>query len=194
MGEFSKHTDTQLVALVAQGDMGAFAQVYDRYWDKLYNSAHKRLNNDAACEEIVQDIFVRYWEKRNSLNLNTGLSNYLFTAVRYSVIDFYRKSVIRQNFANSGIMDHQTDNSNEEHMMLKDLVALIESVVLALPEKCRQVYNLSRVEFKSNHEIAIQLNISEKTVEGHLTRALSSLRKMIRELSPILLLVLLKKY
>ena len=191
-GAYINHAEEDLVLLIQQGDIAAFSEIYNRYWDKLYNSASKRLSNREACEEIVQDVFTKYWEKRQSVNLASNLGAYLYTAVRYSVIDYYRKELIKDTFLKKSQMNFPVDNSNEENIHLKDLMQLITKVIAALPAKCKTVYEMSRTEHKSNKEIAALLNISEKTVEGHLTKALQYFRLIISDLSIFLILFLLK--
>jgi len=187
MGNYSKHTDEELALLLKHAGPDVFKEIYDRYWDRLLNAAYKRVKNTETCEEIVQDVFTKLWTNRTSLIFTTGLGNYLYTAVRYNVIDHYRKHAIRENFITSEQVQLKLDNSTEEYIFLNDLKKHIDMMIAKLPVKCRSVYQLSRIEFKTNKEIASELNISEKTVEGHLTKALQSLRVTITELMPILL-------
>ena len=187
MGNYSKHTDEELALLLKHAGPDVFKEIYDRYWDRLLNAAYKRVKNTETCEEIVQDVFTKLWTNRTSLLFTTGLGNYLYTAVRYNVIDHYRKHSIRENFITSEQVQLKLDNSTEEYIFLNDLKKHIDMMIAKLPVKCRSVYQLSRIEFKTNKEIASELNISEKTVEGHLTKALQSLRVTITELMPILL-------
>jgi RNA polymerase sigma-70 factor (ECF subfamily) len=170
------YTDEALMQLIRQDDVSAFKQVYNRYWNKLFDAAYNRLRQKEHCEEFIQEIFVSLWEKRTSLILTTGLSQYLFTAVKYKVIDHYRKLNTRTEYIQVAGAISMYDNSAEETVFLNDLKAHLEKVVMQLPGKCRSVYELSRIEHKSIREIAQILNISEKTVEGHLTKALRVLR------------------
>jgi RNA polymerase sigma-70 factor (ECF subfamily) len=188
MGNYSKHTDDELALLLKQAGSEVFKEIYDRFWDKLLNAANKRIKNTEVCEEIVQDVFTKLWVNRTSVVFRAGLGNYLYTAVRYNVIDHYRKYAVRRNFVISEHVHAELDNSTEEYIFLNDLKKHIEVMIAKLPAKCRSVYRLSRIEFKTNKEIASELNISEKTVEGHLTKALHSLRVSISDLIPILLI------
>ena len=174
MIDYSTYSDNELVALLRQSDVEAFNQIYDRYFMKLFDSGYKRLHNSVLCEEVVQDVFIKLWERRDSISLTTALSNYLYTAVKYKVFDLYREQLVHDKFMQAVHPDK--DNSTIELIFLNDLKAHIEVLVEGLPDKCRSVYRLSRVEHKSNKEIALLLNISEKTVEGHLTKALSKLK------------------
>ncbi|MDT3401619.1 RNA polymerase sigma-70 factor [Mucilaginibacter terrae] len=185
--------DNELAVMLRQGSNAAFEEIYRRYWDKLFNSAHKRLADFELCEEVVQDIFVKLWEKRELLSISTGLSNYLHTAVKYSVIDYYRKRLTQDAFISVQLASPLADTSTEDNVILNDLKRYLETLIGQLPDKCRSVYQLSRAEHKTNKEIAAILNISEKTVEGHLTKALQALRFGMADYLPLAVLIFLKK-
>lgn len=191
MSIYAKHTDEELILLIKQERVEAFSEIYQRYWMKLYNSAYKRIRNNAVCEEIVQEVFVKCWNKRKELP-HAMLSSYLFTAIRNGVIDFHRKSMIRADFQNKSRSKDAIDNSNEENIFMQDLLQLVHQVVGTLPPKCRRVYQLSRNEHKTNKEIADILSISEKTVEGHLTKALLVLKQNLQDLPLILIAFLIR--
>jgi RNA polymerase sigma-70 factor (ECF subfamily) len=192
MGNYSIYLDEELVSLLKQDQVGAFEAIYARYWDRLFDSAYKRLHNTAVCEEIVQDIFVKIWEKRFVVTITTGLKNYLYTAVKYAVIDYYRKEVLKNTFVSASIHKSDMDNTTEDNIFVNDLKKHLEDIINALPPKCRGVYELSRLEHKSNKEIAAILNISEKTVEGHLTKALHYIRLGVSNMLLVSIVFLLK--
>jgi RNA polymerase sigma-70 factor (ECF subfamily) len=182
-------TDTELItSLHKNEDVAAFVEIYNRYWDKLFNAAYKRIKNTESCEEIVQEVFTTFWIKHDEICINTGLSNYLYTAVRNKVIDYYRKQLVRTNFS-LNVVHKDYDNSSEQSLILKELHEQIELSINQLPEKCKSVYLLSRMDYHSNKEIASQLNISEKTVEGHLTKALKHLRVSLSDFLILLLFI-----
>ncbi|MDN3580314.1 RNA polymerase sigma-70 factor [Mucilaginibacter flavus] len=192
MGNDLKFTDDELVSALKHSSTPAFESVYNRYWEKLFNYAYKRLSNTEVCEEIVQEVFIRLWEKRESLILTSGLMNYLYTAVKYNLIDQYRKQLLKNNFAAASKHSYSADNSTEDSIFVKDLKKYLEDLIGTLPPKCRSVYELSRLEYKSNKEIAEILNISEKTVEGHLTKALQRIRLGVSDVM-FLLIIFLRK-
>ncbi|SEO06295.1 RNA polymerase sigma-70 factor, ECF subfamily [Mucilaginibacter gossypiicola] len=192
MGDKGSFTDDELVSLLKEGNSPAFESIYNRYWDRLFDYTHKRLNNTEICEEVVQEIFIKLWEKRETLVLTTGLMNYLFSAARYSLIDQYRKQLLQNTFIAASKNKPGADNSTEDNIFVKDLQRYLEDLIGSLPPKCRSVYELSRLEYKSNKEIAEILNISEKTVEGHLTKALQRLRLGMGDVLVLLIACLLK--
>jgi RNA polymerase sigma-70 factor (ECF subfamily) len=177
MTDFSKLNEEELISLLQQDKLGAFREIYTRYWKVLYAEAYQRLKSKELSEEIVQELFTAVWHKRYAINVKTTLGGYLYSSVSNLVIDYYRKELVRLKYKESlKVVYSEADTSTEDAIMLKDMMQSIESEVNQLPDKCRSVYELSRIENKTNKEIAQYLGISEKTVENHLTKALKRLR------------------
>jgi RNA polymerase sigma-70 factor (family 1) len=166
--------DDTLLALVKAGDKEAFAVIYNKYWSKLYVSAFNMLRDTQACEDIVQDILVQLWLRRESANI-ASLPAYLHTSVRYQVFTFI-KSGNAQNFRLENIEEPASADNLNDLMDEEDLRYLLNERVLALPEKCREIFLLSRNGHFTNREIAAMLHIAPKTVENQLTIALRRLR------------------
>lgn len=184
MKDFDKFSDEKLSILLFEGDAGAFEEIFNRYWLKLYGAALKRVKSREVAEEIIQDLFTLLWAKRESVQIHTSLAAYLFTSVRYMVFNHIQKEVVRDSYKDS----FQTanvfcDNSTEETVFLNELIRNIEKEVKCLPSQCRSVFELSRKENKTNREIAEVLGISEKTVEGHLTKAIKHLKVGLADIS-----------
>lgn len=189
--DYKSLSDEALVAAVHRSDMNAFEELYERYWSKLWNAAAKRISCKEQAEEIVQDFFAQLWVNRSRIVLRSNFSVYAFTAIRYQVINFIQKETVKNNYRlnqSSYLADY--DNTTEELIYLHDLSQNIEKEINRLPEKCREVFELSRNALKNNKEIASQLGISEKTVENHLTKALKRLRLSLNQLLLILILLL----
>ncbi|EHQ25012.1 RNA polymerase sigma-70 factor [Mucilaginibacter paludis] len=191
MPEFSTLSDKELASLLKRGEVGAFEAIYNRFWSKLLNAAYKRLRDEAVCQEIVQDVFIKLWEKREILTFTVGLENYLLVAVRYNVVDIYRKQVVKDKF--EIMVNHsEYDNSTSDQIFTRDLAKYLSKLVESLPGKCKNVYQLSRLEHKTHREISEILNISEKTVQGHLTKALQIIRSGMADALTLLIIFLLK--
>ena len=177
MRGYSEHSDNKLLELLRhEEDAYAFEEIYNRYWDKLYAAAYKRVKCAEAAEEIVQDLFTDIWERHHSLDIRAELPVYLFSAIRYRVINYIHKEVVKNSYANKFLMEYEYDNSTEETVIANDLNELIQQRVQLLPVKCREVFELSRNDHQSNKQIASQLGISEKTVENQISKALRRLR------------------
>jgi RNA polymerase sigma-70 factor (family 1) len=177
MTNYKQLSEEDLMDLLRQDSLGAFREIYLRNWKALYAEAYKRLKDKDQAEEIVQDLFATLWNKRSTIQVNESLAGYLYSSIGYRVIDYYRRELIRQKHRQALKVTYtEADYSTENNIMVKDLEYSINMAVGQLPDKCRSVYELSRVSHKSNKEIAEHLGISEKTVENHLTRALRKLR------------------
>jgi RNA polymerase sigma-70 factor (family 1) len=194
MTNFTKFDEEELINLMQQDSLGAFKEIYVRYWKKLYSEAYKRLNNKDTAEEVVQELFTTLWHKRHKLNISQSLGGYLYASVGYRVIDHYRKELIKLKHRQAlRVVYSEADNSTEQAIMLKDLEINLNMFVKQLPDKCRSVYELSRIDHKTNKEIAQYLGISEKTVENHLTKALKRLRLSLNNYLMLLIIILLNK-
>lgn len=182
MKNFEKFSDEKLSIMLFDGDTGAFEEIFNRYWLKLYATAYKRVKCREVAEEIIQDLFTVLWTKRETIQIHSSLAAYLFTSVRYMVFNHIQKEIVRENYKDS--FQAKTmffDNSTEETVFLNELIRNIEKEVKHLPPQCRNVFELSRKENKTNREIAEVLGISEKTVEGHLTKAIKQLKACLTD-------------
>jgi RNA polymerase sigma-70 factor (ECF subfamily) len=177
MKKFFDLTDVELIELFEQGDIVAFEEIYSRYWLKLYAAAYKRIKEREAAQEIVQDFFTSFWINRHQVKIQSSLQGYLFTSIKYLVLNYKRAEAVRNSYAEILLMvNNSADSSTEENYYYKELLERLEEEVTHLPPKCRNVFELSRNQYKSNKEIALLLGISEKTVENHLTKALRFLK------------------
>ncbi|MEC3907095.1 RNA polymerase sigma-70 factor [Tamlana sp. 2201CG12-4] len=168
--------DDEIIQRLKSGDKKALTHLYDRYWKPLFISSYNLLKDKELCEEIIQDIFIDLWKKREDLKIRISLKSYLYACVRYKVFgEFRKKSIVRVELFENLNKRFQYATP-ETKMMHKELVEQIEYAVEMLPSKCKKVYKLSRDEQLSHKEIAEQLNISTKTVENHITNALRLLR------------------
>jgi RNA polymerase sigma-70 factor (ECF subfamily) len=173
--------DAALVEALAQNDEQAFAEVYERYWQALYQQAVRKLGRTEDAEEVVQDLFVALWHKRHAINIER-LDAYLASALKYRIIDFIRARMVRQKYAATGPHLHATpDCSTEEAVAATDLEQSLADSVRQLPGKTHEVFRLSRLEYQSTAQIAARLRVSTKTVEYHLSRSLQFLRISLRD-------------
>lgn len=170
-------TDLQLLNLIQADHEAAFKELYCRYWKHLYAFAYNRVRNREVAEEIVQDFLTNFWLNRQKLNIQTSFEGYVYTSIKNLVLNYFAREARKsQMLENVSMTISGLDNSTEEVIMLHELHSVITREVSQLPVKCRSVFQLSRLENKSNKEIAQTLGISEKTVEGHLSKAIKRLR------------------
>ncbi|SDG18970.1 RNA polymerase sigma-70 factor [Mucilaginibacter sp. P25] len=175
--EIQLMTDEDLIALIRENDLGAFERIYNKYWSKLYLSAYNIIRDRQVAEDVTQEVLVNLWMKRANLKL-TSLNAYLYTSVRYQVFNVIRSGKVRADLFNR-LEELFSNNGGEELLSEKEINRLLEQGVAELPEKCRQIFIMSRKEHLSTKEIAERLGIAPKTVENQLTVALNRLRKTL---------------
>jgi RNA polymerase sigma-70 factor (ECF subfamily) len=173
--------DVALVQALAQDDELAFAEIYERYYAPLHAQARRKLPSAHDAEELVQDLFVALWHKRHTAVIQQ-LNAYLFTALKYRVIDCVRARLVRKNYAATFPQNlAKPDRGTEETVAAADLSAALAASVGSLPGHAQEVFRLSRMEHRSVPEIAAHLHVSAKTVEYHLSRSLKLLRLHLRD-------------
>ncbi|HEX9512273.1 MAG TPA: sigma-70 family RNA polymerase sigma factor [Puia sp.] len=171
------YSDQELFSLLRQSDEGAFTELYNRYWEKLLFIAGIKLRDLAIAEELVQDIFFDLWQRRYELEISGEPSHYLAVCMKHKVINAQAKIKRALDYqAYSGKLLKEADNSTEHWLSFEELKGQLASLVAGLPERCRITYQLSREAGLSQKQIARKLQVSEKAVEGNLSRALKALR------------------
>ena len=183
MSPFTAHTDIQLFDLIKSGRAEAFDELYDRYWEKLYNYAYHRTRSKDVAFEIVQDIFVSLWSRREVINLQSSLSGYLFASARFQIIGFIRNSKQKEHYLEDYLRfaSSSVDNSNEESMMMHDLQTTLERSIDDLPSHCREITRLSVLLHWPVEKISEKLGISHRTVENQLSLARKRLKSSLRD-------------
>ncbi|PZD79217.1 RNA polymerase sigma-70 factor [Mesonia sp. K7] len=170
--DFSSLEDSELLQL-ATGNRKAFEAIFDRYWKRLYSYAYKIYQEEAVCEDIVQEVFISLWDKNKASKI-LNLEAYLLKAVKYKVANHIRS--LKFSTAQIEYLESIPDEPNHS-LEYKEFEKAMMSHIELLPQKCKEVFKLSRIEQKSNKEIAQALNLSARTVETHISNALSFLRK-----------------
>ena len=172
-------SDEQLLAAVQLGDRQAFADLYERYWADLFKVAARKLASPELAEELVQDLFISLWQRRETLVI-TQVNRYLFSALKFSVIDHIRSQQVHERFVEYHLAVVDTDTEPEDAMALQDLTHSIEQGLQTLPSMTQQIFRLSRFEHLTIPEIAARLDVSEKVVQYHLGNALRAMRNYLR--------------
>jgi RNA polymerase sigma-70 factor (family 1) len=190
--DYKSYTDQQLIALLKDSSQPAFTQIYDRYQSLLFIYACKITKDENEAEDIVQEVLFYLWDKRHVLTFEHSLSSYLYSAVRYKFFNLLDRKKVRVNYAESFQAFIDQDSVQADYMVReKELSQLIEKEISLLPEKMREVFELSRKQHLSHKEIAERLGISEKTVKNQVNNALKSLRV---RLGLIIFFIILVKY
>ena len=166
--------DTELLNRLKNGDNVAFEVIYRRHWQHLYDFAFLKTHDTDVAEEIIQDLFVTIWEKRESLQIK-NLRTYLFTSVRNRVIDHYKEKVF------SELDTIEAPEAPEYSFFLEELEATMQNSIDRLPDKTKRIFLLNRFEGKTVRQISVDLNLPERTVEYHITQALRTLKILLKE-------------
>lgn len=174
-------------------DQRNFEAVFKAYFAGLTYFAQKFVYDIDTSKEIVHDVFVKLWEKRNELDLSKSLKSYLFTSVHNRCLNYIRDN---KKFDKSDFSENVFNNyaENNDFLIEAEVKAKINSVMQKLPEKCRQIFEMNRFEGKKYHEIAQELDISIKTVEAQMSKALRIFREDLKEYLPIYLILLFLMY
>lgn len=169
------HTDYYLLDQVSGGDTTAFEAIYLRYWRPLLNAAYKRLKDKQQAEDIVQNVFLRLWNKREHLNI-LSLSAYLHGAVRYEVLKFISRSkgtLFFHSLLEEVIMDAE---SADAKILSSEMMELVLAYAQTLPQKRRNIFLLHLQDNLSTKQIADTLQVTQKTVQNQLRTALNGLQ------------------
>lgn len=171
------HNDQHLIERLLNDNEKAFDYIYDLYWKQLFQYAYKRLQCEDLAKDIVQDIFISLWNQKDGLKLTSSLSAYLFSMLRFKLINYYYSSEVRKQHAlHVNQVGHQHENNIDQKVNFNEVNSLLTSSLQKLPSKMKNIFELSRVDGHSVRQISEQLNISEQTVKNQLSTALKRLR------------------
>ncbi len=184
MIDYRQYSDEELTGLLKERDRAAFNAIYSRYVSQLYRYAFNILKDEEECTDALQDIFVWLWVNHDKLNI-TCLKAYLMAAVKYKLTRVIlsskrRTAILNQAFAKQAVAEAAR---MEEDIEIKELKAAIHDFVNTLPQRAREIYQLSREQYLSNKEIAARLGIAEKTVENQMTITLKKLKLHLGKMS-----------
>lgn len=162
-----------LLSRFLNGDDDAFSIIFKKYSCGLYASAYNLFRNQHACEDMVQELFIELWEKKNTLKIRS-LKSYLFVAIKNKALMAIRSGKVFLD--ESVLFELCSEYETDQKLIAEELADILNSSINKLPLRCQTVFKLSRFEKLSNRQIAERLNISVKTVESQMTIALSRLK------------------
>lgn len=169
-------TDNKLLLDLQKGDQLAFKVLYERYWKEVYTMVYRRLRDEEAAKDIVQNIFVNLWISRKNISITTTLAPYLNTAAKNRTISFYKKN-LADLARDTAFQDDQQQYAIEHNIEVNELKAFFRKEIDEMPDTMRKAFVLSREENKSIREIASELSLSEQTIKNNISQALERLKK-----------------
>ncbi len=179
MGVNDQFDEPRLLISLQKGNIEAFEKLYYLYVKKLYGNILRMVKSTEAAEEILQELFQRVWERRETLDANKSFKSYLFTIARHLIYDFLHVQA-RQR----GIEAHLVEKSTslyqpiDDEMAFKETRALIAKGIRQLPPQRRRVYVLCKIKGKSYEDVSRILGISTSTISDHIVKATKSLKSL----------------
>ena len=191
-----KYEEKLLLTKVSNGDEKAFRKLYDAYFNRLSVYVFKFNKCEETTAEIVQDIFLKLWTNRSSINEIDSFQSYLFRSARNRSIDCLRKLARESNLIKLVSIQLEEERNNiEEKLDIIDLQLLITKALQSLSDQKKQIFKLSKLEGLSHDEISEMMQLSKSTVKNHLSETLKHLRKYLSQRPDhdyLILLLLLK--
>lgn len=176
--------DTTLLSRIREDDHSAFDLLFERYWERSYRAARSRLDDEAQAQDLVQEIFIKLWQRRHTLAVQASLEQYLLSAVRLSVISHFRsRKVTHVRLQDAMHRVELLENSIHDHTGYLELERTLEQAVKHMPEMLQKVYQL-RSENHSVKAIASELGLAEQTVKNYISEVLRRLRIVIAKNHP----------
>ena len=170
--------DKRYIQLLSKGDVGAFDWIFLRYQPKVVAFINGFLKNTTLSEDMTQDIFLQVWENRQRLGEIEYLQSFLYKMARNKVCNYFDHLQVEMKYQSLQLCDSQDASlSPDELLFAAELDILIERTLESLTTQQKKIFQMSRFEGRSNAEIADLLKISKRTVENHITAALSQLRQ-----------------
>jgi RNA polymerase sigma-70 factor (family 1) len=173
-------TDSHLIELWRSGNEKAYRTLFDRYFYKLHSYTLKLVPDKRVSEEIVMDVMLAIWQKRDQLNCSLSLSAYLYKSVRNKLIDHFRKQQLATVSLELTTIEPPSSFITDSRILHKELESLYRTSLNRLPPQKKRIFTMSREEGSSYKEIAHRLRLSKNTVENHMVAALRLLKENMR--------------
>lgn len=178
----------KLITGLREGDQKVFDDIFNAFYSPLCRYCTRLVYDPLVAEEIVQDLFCKIWIKRNELEIDTSLKAYLYRAVLNHSLNYLNHLKTEDKYRQYiGFQLHGNLNHPQEILEEKDIQQILSRAILNMPEKRREIFEMSRQHDMKYSEIAEKLNISVKTVESQISKALEYLRKVLSEVLSVLI-------
>ena len=182
MKTIDPQTEPDLTASLKRGSVSAFESLFESYSQKLYRFSYSYLKSETEAEDIVQEVFLKIWTNRSSLKTDTSFQSYLFTIAFHAIQKSFNNKTRQQKFQFDLFELLSEENSSlEDQLNFEILLLRLNQLIDLLPTRRKEIFLKRKKEGKSIQTIALEMGISEKTVENQITEAMHSLRKSFSE-------------
>ena len=182
-----RELNSKLVSEIKKGNALAFKDLFTTYCKPLTYFTRRLVKDHESAENIVQDIFLRVWQNKDNLDPSQNIKSFLFTSAKNHALNYIRHENVKHQSEDELKLLTQQILNPEEEIFYSELSRTYHEAVQRLPEKCRQIFSMNRFEQLSHREIADELNISKKTVENQMNKALKYLRKHLAKFLVVIL-------
>lgn len=197
MAPIDHHDQKDLLRRLRGGDHAAFDKLYHRHSKALYWKLQRMVKDSDEADELLQELFVKVWEKREQIIIQQSFEAYLYRVAQRMAVDYFRKLARQSRVQDEAF--HYTDamaEDTEELLIAKETRQLLDNAIAQLPEQRQRAFILCKIEGKSHQEAAEIMGISPNTVHNHLVKAMSTVRTYLANtgetLSPLILLIALQ--
>ena len=174
------NSEDRLVHGLKNGDEKVFEELFKTYYTPLCEYCMRYVSDADMAEEIVQDLFFKMWVKREELNINVSIKAYIFTSLRNHALNYISRLKIQDRYNQFIVIRSKSDVEHPVDVLEeKDMERIMKQAIAMLPEKRREIFEMSRFEDMKYLEIAEKLNVSVKTVESQMSKALEHMRKVL---------------
>ena len=175
--------DTELKALLLNGDYAAYKSIYKQYWPILYNYGRKFTKDDFVAEDAVQDALIYIWKKRQTIEIRTSLAAYLSASVRHNILSYIRRQGSFTKYVESlGDFADKGEYITDSTVLENEIQVHLKKAIESLPAKMKRVYQMSQIENLSKEVVAKELNITEATVKKQVENGTIKIRQQLRHL------------
>ena len=186
--------DKEVIHQFRSGNEDAFEQIFHAYYKALVHYAKTILKDMDDSEDIVQQVFVSVWEKRLKIEIHPSLRALLYKSVHNACLNKIKQQQVRSGYAKEVIQLHNEQGITQDSIQQKELQHKIEAAMDMMPEQCAKIFKMSRFEQMKYQEIAEALNLSVKTIENQMGKALKIMREQLKEYLPLLIMILSQYY
>jgi RNA polymerase sigma-70 factor, ECF subfamily len=174
--------ENNLVSDILQGDKSAFSLIFRHYYADMVLFAHTFVKDQAVSEEIAQEAFVKLWENRQTIVITSSLKSFLLKSIQNRCLDHLKHSVIKNRYESSVLQNNCIlENDTENYVLYSELQDGLEKAIGQMPEEISSVFRMNRFEGRTYAEIARDLNVSVRTIEVRMGKALTFLRKNLKD-------------